>query len=91
MDAGYPYLVSSVLATRGVTSVEEAAEFLDRDHRLAHSPLLMKDMDAAVDRINHAIALGERIAVFGDYDVDGITATCLLVDYLRRRGADCVK
>ena len=51
MDAGYPYLVSSVLATRGVSSVEEAAEFLERDHCLAHSPLLMKDMATAVERI----------------------------------------
>src|SRR5699024_1895183 len=41
--------------------------------------------------INAAIAAGEKIAVFGDYDVDGITATVLLVDYLRSRGADCVK
>lgn len=51
----------------------------------------MKDMDKAVDRISRALAQGERIAVFGDYDVDGITATVLLVDYLRSRGADCLK
>mgnify|MGYP005797790249 CR=1 FL=1 len=91
MDAGYPYLVSSVLAARGVKSVEEANLFLERETRLAYSPFLMKDMDKAVERINAAIAGGEKIAVFGDYDVDGITATVLLVDYLRGRGADCVK
>ena len=91
MDAGYPYLVSSVLAARGVKSVEEANLFLERETRLAYSPFLMKDMDRAVERISAAIAGGEKIAVFGDYDVDGITATVLLVDYLRSRGADCVK
>ncbi len=91
MDAGYPYLVSSVLSARGVESVEDATVFLSRDHFLEHSPFLMKDMDKAVERINAAIANDEKIAVFGDYDVDGITSTVLLVDYLRSRGARCVK
>ena len=89
-EAGYPWLVSEVLAQRGVASAEEAAAFLERDRSLAHSPFLMKDMDRAVERINRAVADGERIAVFGDYDVDGITATCIVVDYLHRRGADCL-
>ena len=89
-DAGYPWLVSAVLAHRGITTAEEAASFLEQDRSLTHSPFLMKDMDAAVERINRAVSLGERIAVFGDYDVDGITATCILVDYLHRRGADCL-
>ena len=89
-DAGYPWLVSQVLAQRGVSSVEEAAAFLEHDRSLTHSPFLMKDMDRAVERINRAVADGERIAVFGDYDVDGITATCIVVDYLHRRGADCL-
>ena len=87
-DAGFPYLVSCVLASRGVTTPEDASEFLLCDHRLRHSPLLMADMDAAVERIGRAIADGERIAVYGDYDVDGITATVILVDYLKSRGAD---
>ena len=89
-EAGYPWLVSEVLAQRGVTSAEEAAAFLERDRSLTHSPFLMKDMDRAVERINRAISDGERIAVFGDYDVDGITATCIVVDYLKGRGADCL-
>ena len=90
MDAGYPYLVSAVLASRGIASETEAADFLLCDHRLTHSPLLMADMDRAVERISRAMADAERIAVFGDYDVDGITATVILVDYLRQRGADVV-
>lgn len=89
-DAGYPYLVSAVLASRGIVSETDAADFLICDHCLSHSPLLMADMDRAVERINRAMADAERIAVFGDYDVDGITATVILVDYLRGRGADVV-
>ncbi len=87
-DAGYPYLVSCVLAARGMSDPAAAAEFLLYDHRLSHSPLLMADMDRAVERISRAIADGEKMAVYGDYDVDGITATVILVDYLKSRGAD---
>ena len=86
--AGYPYLVSAVLAARGVETAEQAAAFLEREDRLTLSPFLMADMDKAVERIRRALDSGERMAVFGDYDVDGITATCILVDYLQRRGAD---
>ena len=89
--AGYPELLSALLAARGVTSPEEAALQLEWERKLSHSPLLMKDMDKAVARIRRALADGERMAVFGDYDVDGITSTVLLVDYLRSRGADCLK
>ena len=89
-DAGYPYLVSSVLASRGVTCPEQATEFLTQETTLVHSPFLMKDMDKAVARIDRALSDGERIAIFGDYDVDGITATCIMVDYLKGRGADVV-
>ena len=81
-EAGYPYLMALVLAARGVASPETAAEFLDRDRKLTLSPMLMRDMDKAVARIQKAIAGGETIAVFGDYDVDGITSTVLLMDYL---------
>ena len=90
MEAGYPYLVSSVLVSRGAVTPEQAAAYLDRERALLHSPLLMRDMDKAVGRISRALAEGETIAVFGDYDVDGITSTCLLTDYLRSRGADVV-
>ena len=47
-------------------------------------------MEKAVEEIERAIAAGEKIAVYGDYDVDGVTATCILIRYLRSRGADCV-
>ena len=90
MDAGYPYLVSAVLVSRGVETAEQAAVALERERALSYSPFLMRDMDKAAARIQDALARGEKIAVFGDYDVDGITATCLLTDYLRSRGAEVV-
>ena len=87
-EAGYPQLVSQVLAARGISTAEEAAAFLERGRDLTCSPFLMKDMDRAVECISRAIRQGLRMAVFGDYDVDGITATVILVDYLKSRGVD---
>jgi single-stranded-DNA-specific exonuclease len=55
-----------------------------------HDPFLLPDMQIAADRINRAVKSREKIAVYGDYDVDGVSATCLLVDYLRSKGADCI-
>lgn len=89
-EAGYPSLLSAVLASRGISSAEEASLYLDEDERLQHSPMLMRDMDKAVRRIERAIELGETVAVFGDYDVDGITSTCVMVDYLQSRGLRCL-
>ena len=90
-SAGYPYLLSTVLAARGITTAEAAAEFLDRERKLTISPMRMRDMDKAVERIQRAIADGETIAVFGDYDVDGITSTVLLMDYLKSCGVHCLR
>ncbi len=89
-EAGFPSLLSAVLASRGFATAEEASVFLEQDRSLHHSPLLMKDMDKAVRRIEDAIARGETVAVFGDYDVDGITSTCVVVDYLKSRGLKCL-
>lgn len=89
-QSGLPYLAAAVLASRGIRTPEEADLFLAAGHELMHSPFLFKDMDKAVTRIREALRLGERIAVFGDYDVDGITSTCLLVQYLRSQGANCI-
>ena len=86
-EAGYPALLSAVLASHGITDGPAADDFLKIEDSLSLSPLLMKDMDRAVVRIRAALDAGEHMAVFGDYDVDGITATAILVDYLRRCGA----
>lgn len=89
MGAGYTPLLSAVLNTRGVSTPAEAQEYLSRSEELLCDPFRLSDMDKAVARINRAIESGEKTAVYGDYDVDGITASCLLSDYLRQRGLDC--
>ncbi|WP_298018004.1 single-stranded-DNA-specific exonuclease RecJ [uncultured Dysosmobacter sp.] len=90
-SAGYPYLLSIVLAARGIATAEAAAEFLEQERKLTISPTLMRDMDKAVARIQRAISEGETIAIFGDYDVDGITSTVLLMDYLKSCGVKCLR
>ena len=80
---GYAPLPAMVLASRGLTDPKKACAYLDCNAVL-HDPFLMTDMDLAAGRVRLAIDRGEKIAVFGDYDVDGITATCMLTDFLRR-------
>lgn len=87
--SGYAPLTAMVLASRGIRDGAQASEYLDCNAPLP-DPFLMTDMDLAAGRVGLAMSRGEKIAVFGDYDVDGITATCLLTDFLRRHGADCV-
>ncbi len=86
---GYGALTARALCGRGCDTPEKAAALLDASAPMP-DPFLMKEMDRAVAQIRLALAEHQRIAVFGDYDVDGITATCLLTDYLRSVGADCV-
>ncbi len=89
VSGGYPPLSAMVLASRGLSQPRQAAAYLDC-HAKLHDPFLMTDMDKAVERVRSAIRNGEKIAVFGDYDVDGITSTCMLTDFLRRQGANCI-
>jgi single-stranded-DNA-specific exonuclease len=80
-------LVAKLLAIRGIQSGSQADRFLNPSFGHLTAPLEMADMQAAVRRISHAIAHSEKILVFGDYDADGITATAVLVAFLRRCGA----
>ena len=89
VSAGYAPLSAMVLAARGLCSPNAVKSYLDCSAPLLN-PFLMTDMDLAVQRVQQAMDRREKIAVFGDYDVDGITATCLLTDFLRSVGADCV-
>ena len=89
VGAGYAPLAAMVLASRGIRDSAQANRYLDCSAPLP-DPFLMTDMDRAAGRVGLAMAQGEKIAVFGDYDVDGITSTCLLTDFLRRHVADVV-
>lgn len=89
VGSGYAPLAAMVLASRGIGDDRQARAYLDCNAPLL-DPFLMTDMDKAACRVGLAMSRGEKIAVFGDYDVDGITATCLLTDFLRRHGADVV-
>lgn len=82
----HPFL-SLLLTTRGLQSPEEILAFLVGQEEGA-DPFSYADMDKAVERIETALAEKQKILVYGDYDVDGITATVLLYSYLRSRGAD---
>ena len=84
--AGIPSLLACVLSARGVTEPERAWKLLTPGEEPLLDPMLLKDMDRAVLRVGRALKTGELMAVYGDYDVDGITSTCLLTDCLTRLG-----
>ncbi len=85
---GVPSLVARIMVAHGISSVEEGRAFLtpslERDWA---DPLAIPGMPEVVERVARAVRDGERIAVFGDFDVDGITSTCLLTEALRELGA----
>ena len=87
--SGYSPLTAQCLCARGYDTPQKARQLLQADAPLI-DPFEMKEMDRAVEVIRRGLKEKKKIAVFGDYDVDGITATCLLVDYLRSEGADCI-
>lgn len=83
-----PPLVGRALIRRGVTDDGAINAFLHPSFRDLCDPFALPDMEAAVSRIRRAVACGERICVYGDYDADGVCATAILIDCLRRLGAD---
>jgi len=84
--APWPALVSTLLAHRGVRGLGEAHEYLGEPGELT-DPALMPNLDIAVSRLAEACLAGERVAVFGDYDVDGVTSTTILTEGLSHLGA----
>lgn len=82
-ELGVDRLVASLLLQRDIRSFDEARLFFRPSLEHLHDPFLMRDMDAAVERIEQALAGGERILVYGDYDVDGTTSVALMAGYLR--------
>lgn len=76
--------LSSLLLQRGITNFDEAKKFFRPDLKNLHDPFLMKDMDKAVQRILTAVEKGEKLMIYGDYDVDGTTAVSLVYSFLRK-------
>ncbi len=88
-DLNVPPTVGYLLLGRGIDTFEKARRFFRPAISELHDPFLMKDMDKAVDRLTNAIHLGEKILVYGDYDVDGTTAVTLVFSFLKKMGVTC--
>jgi len=86
MTSGFSPLIAQLLYNRGLTEPSEIKPFLTADRSLSSSPYLLPDMSKAVARIYQALLSGESIAIYGDYDADGITATAILVKGLSMLG-----
>ena len=83
-ELGIDRVLAELLVARGVNTFEEARSFFRPSLDDLHDPFLMKDMDKAVERLHTAISGGEKILVYGDYDVDGTTAVSLVYSYVKR-------
>ncbi|MCF0173172.1 MAG: single-stranded-DNA-specific exonuclease RecJ [Bacteroidales bacterium] len=82
-ELGIDPVLSNLLVQRGIKSYDEAREFFRPDLGMLHDPFLMVDMQKAVDRIDKAVSSGEKILIYGDYDVDGTTAVALMYIFLK--------
>lgn len=85
-----PPLMAQLLYNRGASNPADVESFLSVDERLLNNPFLLPDMNEAIARIYRALLSGESIAVFGDFDVDGVTATALLIEGLTSLGGKVV-
>ena len=83
-EVGIDRVLAELLVKRGVETFEQARSFFRPNLADLHDPFLMTDMDAAVERLHSAISSGEKILVYGDYDVDGTTAVALVFSFIRR-------
>ena len=81
-----PPLITSILLHRHIDSYEIAKDFFRPHFKQLHDPFLMKDMEKAVKRIYKALRDGEKIFVYGDYDVDGVTSTAILYKAIGKLG-----
>ena len=88
LETNLSEITARLLYIRGYQTTEEALRFLRLEEASLHDPFLMQDMDRAVARIEQALERHEKIAIYGDYDVDGVTSVSLIYLYLKSRGAD---
>lgn len=86
---GVPFFLAMLMNIRGLDDAAHLREFLGEGEPLS-DPFLLKDMDKAAARITRAVDNMEKIAVYGDYDADGVTSTTMLYSYLETRGADVI-
>jgi len=87
-QTGMERIAAQILDGRGISDPQQAVQYIGCDSAARlHDPFLMQDMDKAVERLSEAVEQGEQIAVYGDYDCDGITATAMLYSYLEDLGA----
>ena len=86
---GVPFFLAMLMNIRGFDDAAHLREFLGEGEPLS-DPFLLKDMDKAAARITRAVDNMEKIAVYGDYDADGVTSTAMLYSYLETRGADVI-
>jgi single-stranded-DNA-specific exonuclease len=87
-EFGLHPLVCQILSNRGFRDIEAVGKFLNPSLDDLHDPFIMKGMNEAVDRLAKALESGEKIVIYGDYDVDGITSITLMVRYLRQLGGN---
>jgi len=84
-----PQLLCRILLNRGIDTVGAANRFLSSSLAEMHDPFLLEDMDKAVERLSRALPAGEKICVYGDYDVDGVTSVVSLVAFLSALDGEC--
>ncbi|HLD87764.1 MAG TPA: single-stranded-DNA-specific exonuclease RecJ [Candidatus Omnitrophota bacterium] len=89
-ELGIHPIIAQLLINRGITAVGEAGSFLSPDLSSLYDPFLLTDMDKTVARIKQAQARGEKVLIYGDYDVDGVTSSALLRITLKRLGITAI-
>ena len=87
-ELGINPIIAKLLYSRGYTDVASAKSFIYMESEMLSNPFLMKDMELGVKRVMSAIENGEKITIYGDYDVDGVTSVCTIYLYLKSKGAD---
>ena len=79
-------IMASILLARGVTTADQANRWLFLKQGGLHDPFLLPDMEPAVDRLHRALQMNERVCFYGDYDVDGVSATSLYLSFYQSLG-----